>query len=110
MVVRVDAQVKAGPRDRARWVLANVAGRGVGRAREVAPVRREDGLVWARALVAEVQAEARALGWAGHKEGCGAGGEDGGGHGVAGPGEGQEVQVAREGGEETAAEGAGHEM
>ena len=74
------------------------------------PVGREGNLVWAGALVAEVEAKARALGRAGHKEGRGGGGEDGGGHGVAGPGEGQEVRVARGGGEVAAAEGAGHEM
>ena len=74
------------------------------------PVGREGNLVWAGALVAEVEAEARALGRVSHKEGRGGRGEDGGGHGVAGPGESQEVRVARGGGEVAAAEGAGHEM
>ena len=110
MVVRVDAKVEISHRNRARWILADVAGRGVGRTREVTPVGREGNLVWAGALVAEVEAEARALGRAGHEEGCGGGGEHGGGHGVAGPGECQEVRVARGGGEVAAAEGAGHEM
>ena len=110
LVVRVDAEVKAGRRYRARRVLENVAGRRVGIAREVAPVGRKGDLVGAGALVPEVKAEARALGRAGHEEGCGGGGGDGEGRGVAGPGERQEVRVARGGGEEAAAEGAGHEM
>ena len=37
------------------------------------PVGREGNLVWAGALVAEVEAEARALGRVSHKEGAAAG-------------------------------------
>ncbi len=61
-------------------------------------------------MVAEVEAQARALRRAGHEQISGAGGEDGGGREVAGRGEGAEGRVARGGSEVAAAEGARHEV